>query len=199
MNKAEFLEKLASRICSLPEDDIEKSLEYYSEMIDDYIEDGVSENEAVERIGSMDSIVAQILSDVSLVKIVKKRAKDRKKMSGVGITLIILGFPLWFSLLVVAVAVGVSLYASLWSVIISLWASFGALVGSAFGGLVGGVTCVCVGDCSFGLLLISAALVCAGLSIFAFYGCKAATKGSILLTKKMFVGIKNALLKKEAV
>ena len=199
MNKTEFLEKLASRVCSLPEDDIEKSLEYYSEMIDDYIEDGITENEAVERLGSMDSIVAQILSDVSLVKIVKKRAKDRKKMSGVSITLMILGFPVWFSLLAAAFAVAVSLYASLWSVIISLWASFGALVGSAAGGLIGGVACVCIGDCSFGLLLISSALVCAGLSIFAFYGCKATTKSSILLTKKIFIGIKNALLKKEAV
>lgn len=198
MNKTEFLGKLAGRIRSLPEDDIEKSLEYYSEMIDDYIEDGLSEKEAVERLGSLDSIVSQILSEVSLAKIVKKRVGETKKPSNMIIVLLILGFPVWLPLLVATFSVLLAAYASLWAVVISLWATFGALVGSAFGGLLGGVILSFTQGVHIGLLIASSALVCAGLSIFTFYGCSAATKGSIILTKKMFIGIKNALIKKEA-
>jgi len=36
-----------------------------------------------------------------------------------------------------------------------------------------------------GLAMVGAALVCVGLSVFTFYGCKAATKGLIVLTKKL--------------
>ena len=47
MSKTEFLTELKKALEGLPEEDIEKSLEYYSEMIDDRIEDGLSEEEAV--------------------------------------------------------------------------------------------------------------------------------------------------------
>ena len=40
MKKTEFLAQLRGRLGQLPPQDIEKTLEYYSEMIDDKIEDG---------------------------------------------------------------------------------------------------------------------------------------------------------------
>ena len=43
MNKEQFLIELASALAGLPEEDIEKSLEFYSEMIDDRIENGMTE------------------------------------------------------------------------------------------------------------------------------------------------------------
>jgi len=36
-----------------------------------------------------------------------------------------------------------------------------------------------------------------GLSIFLFYGCKAATAGTLILTKKMALWTKNIFIKKE--
>ena len=47
--------------------------------------------------------------------------------------------------------------------------------------------------------MIGGGFFCVGLSIFAFFGCKAATKGIFILTKKIVLGIKNLLLKKEVV
>ena len=40
MNKAEFLAEIRRKIQGLPQSDIEKFLDYYAEMIDDYTEDG---------------------------------------------------------------------------------------------------------------------------------------------------------------
>ena len=96
------------------------------------------------------------------------------------IVLLVVGSPIWLSLLLAAFAVMLSLYASLWSVVISLWAVFGSLIGCAFGGVVAGIVIACSGNALSGIAMLAAGIVCAGLSIFMFYGCKAATKGKPL-------------------
>lgn len=110
--------------------------------------------------------------------------------------LVWLGSPLWVILLIAAVAVAVSLYVSLWSVIVSFWAVFGSLIGGAVGGVAGGVYFIVVGYLLSGLASIAAGLVCAGLSIFAFFGCREATKGSVQLTKLVILGIKRLFERK---
>ena len=57
MKRNEFLSKLKERLWALPEADKQCSLDYYSEMIDDRMEDGLSEEEAVAAIGDLDEIV----------------------------------------------------------------------------------------------------------------------------------------------
>ena len=47
------------------------------------------------------------------------------------------------------------------------------------------------------MALIGAGIVCAGLSIFFWLGCKAITQGAMTMTKKMVIGMKNRLIKKE--
>lgn len=197
MNKSEFLDKLGDRIHLLPEDDIQKSLEYYGEIIDDCIEDGLTENEAVARLGNMDEIVSQILSEVPLAKIVKKRASERKKTNAATVVLLILGSPIWISLIAAVFSVLLAAYASLWAGVISLWACFGATVGTAFGGTVGGIALVFIDSAPVGLSLLGASLVCAGLSILFFFVCRAATVGMCILTKKIVLGIKFCFVGKE--
>ena len=47
MNKAQFLCELEKLLYGLPQEDIKQSLDYYSEIIDDRIEDGLSEYDAI--------------------------------------------------------------------------------------------------------------------------------------------------------
>ena len=63
MKRVEFLEALKARLWALPEADIQCSLDYYSEMIDDRMEDGLTEEEAVAAIGNLEEIVQQILGE----------------------------------------------------------------------------------------------------------------------------------------
>ena len=58
MTKTEFLSSLRHRLAGLPEDYIEETLLYYSEIIDDYTEDGLTEEEAVLGLGDTDTIAA---------------------------------------------------------------------------------------------------------------------------------------------
>lgn len=197
MNKHEFLAQLRKGLSGLPQDDIEERLTFYSEMIDDRMEEGLSEEEAVSGIGSVDTIISQSIADTPLGKLVKEKTKPKKRAGAWKIVLLVLGSPVWLSLLIAAVAVILSIYVSLWSVIISLWAVFGSVVGCALGGIAAGIGFTVGGNSLTGVALIGAGIVCAGLSIFLFYGCKAATKGTILLTKKIVLGIKNGFIKKE--
>ena len=81
MNKQDFLAELRKGLSGLPQDDIEERLTFYSEMLDDRIEEGLSEEEAVSAAGTIDEIVAQTIADISLPKIARERLlPDRKSV-----------------------------------------------------------------------------------------------------------------------
>lgn len=199
MYKQEFLTRLRNGLQGLPQEDIEERVTFYSEMIDDRMEEGLSEQEAVNGIGPVDDIIAQIVGDVPLAKIVKERITPKQPIRGWEIALLVLGSPVWFSLLIAAISVVFAIYVSLWSVIISLWAVFVALLASGLGVVAAGIWFAVSGNVLIGTAAIGAGIVCVGLSVFMFFGCKAATKGILLLTKKIALWIKNCFMKKERV
>lgn len=196
MNKQAFLAELRQGLSGLPQDDIEERLSFYSEMIDDRMEEGLSEEDAVSAIGSAPEIVAQVVADIPLAKIAKERIKPKRRLKVWEIVLWVLGAPIWLSLLIAAFAVILSLYVVLWSVIISLWAVFVSLAACSIGGVVAGIVFAIGGNALTGVAMLAAGIVCAGLSIFLFYGCNAAAKGSLMLTRKNAVWIKNCFMKK---
>ena len=57
MTKLEFLSALGKGLSGLPQDEVEERLNFYSEMIDDRMEEGLPEEEAVAQIGAVDEIV----------------------------------------------------------------------------------------------------------------------------------------------
>ena len=196
MTKQEFLSALRGALIGLPQSDVEERAAFYAEMIDDRMEEGLTEQEAVNAIGSVADVVEQIVGATPLTKIVKEKIKPRRRLGAGEIVLLVLGSPVWLSVMIALLAVVLSLYVVLWAVIISFWSVFAALVGSAVGGLAGGVAHLCVGETPYGLVLLSAALVCAGLAIFAFFGCKAATKGAARFTKSIVLAVKKRCMRK---
>ena len=146
MSKQGFLAQLRKGLSGLPQEDIEERLTFYSEMIDDRIEEGLSEPEAVSAIGTVDDIITQILADTTITKLVKEKVKPKRTPKAWEIVLLVLGSPIWLSLLIVAFAIVLSLYATLWSVVISLWAVFGSLIGCSFGSMVAGLILACSGN-----------------------------------------------------
>ena len=196
MKKNEFIIQLIYGLSSLPQSELEDRVAFYSEMIDDRMEEGLSEEDAIADIGSVDSVVNQIIAETPLTSIIKERIRRRKKLGAWGITLLAVGSPIWISLIAAAFAIIVSVYASIWAVVVSLWASFAAMLGSSVGGVLGGMLFVGLGKTTAGFGLIGAALVCGGLSILTFYGCKHVTVAMAWLTKKSPFLLKNASQKR---
>ena len=199
MNKQEFLLALRGALADLPEADIKASLDYYAEIIDDQMEEGISEADAVASLGSVVSVAEQILLDMPLPKLVKARVKPKRRLRAWEIVLIIVGSPVWFPILLALAAVALAVYVVLWSLVVSIYAVDVALAACLLGGLGGGVGLFIAGNPFSALFLLGAGLVCGGLSIFLFFGCKAATKGTVLLTKKMLLGVKKCFVRKEGV
>lgn len=186
MTKAEFLAELRTAISGLPEADIEKSLDFYSEMIDDRVEDGLSEEEAVAALGSIEDIKTQILKDIPITKIIKEKVKPKRSLSGLEITLLIVGFPIWLPLLISAAAVIFSVYVTLWSVIVVLYSVDLVFFAGAIAGVLGSIPILFIGNISAALLLLGIGLVCAGLGILWIFVCVGATKAIVWLTKVFF-------------
>lgn len=197
MTKIEFVLELNEKLSGLPQDDLQERLEFYSEMIDDRIEEGLSEEDAVRDIGTIDEIVAQILAETPLVKIVKDKIKPKRKIGAWEIVLLVLGSPIWLSLLIAGISVFLSLYVVAWALIVSLWSIFAAFVACAFAGVAAGIVFSIFESALTGIAMISAGVVCAGLSIFTFFGCKEATGGISRLTKNIVLAIKKRFIKKE--
>lgn len=197
MTRHEFLCVLQDKLSGLPRDDVEERLSFYSEALDDRMEEGLSEEEAVAAVGCVEEIALQIIADIPLVKIAKERMTPKRQMRVWEIILLVLGSPLWLSLLIAAFAVVLSLYAVLWSVLLSLWTAFAAVITYSVAGIIAGIGIALDGNGLTGIALVGAGFLCAGLSIFLFYGCRAATKGTVLLTKKIMLRMKSGFMKRE--
>ena len=197
MNKEAFVSELREKLSGLPKKEVEDRLNFYLEMIDDRMEDGAGEETAISEIGSVEEIAAQIIAEIPLTKIVKEKIRPKKKRRAWEIVLLAVGSPLWAPLLLAAIIVILALYIVLWALILSIWAVFVALAVCGVGGFLIGAAYLFTGHPASGSFLISASLLSAGLSIFLFFGCLAATKGTLLLTKKIILKIKNSFVRKE--
>ena len=197
MNKEQFLNELRSRLNGLPKADLEERLSFYSEMIDDRVEDGLTEEEAVAGIGTVDEIVEQILDEVPLSALVREKVRQRRGLKIWEIILIVLGFPVWLPLLIAAFAIVLSLYISLWAIMISIWAVDLSLAAGAVGGVLSAAWYLVKGNPAAALFTLGAGVICAGLAVLLFYGCVELTKGLIWLTKKMVLGVKALFIGKE--
>ena len=201
MKKHEFLEKLKSQLWAMPEADKKRSVDYYAEMIDDRMEDGLSEEKAVEAIGDLDEIIKQILTEsprppakVNHAQGEQTQQEQQKQQKQHGmetwmIVLLVLGAPLWIPLLASAAGTVISIYVSLWSVVIALYASTLALFAASLGCVLGSF--FMIGSIGTVMVAWGAALLCAGLGILFFMLSNLAAKGMIKLTKLAWETCKN--------
>ena len=196
MTKPEFIAKLRAELADIPEKDAEDRIVFYSEMIDDRMEEGLSEEDAIMDVGSIDEIVSQIKMGRNTPETAENQPKRKIRLWE--IVLLVLGSPVWVSLLISAFAVVFSLYMVLWSVIISLWAVEVSFCGTAFGCLLSGIVFLVSENIASGIAMIGVGIFFAGLSIFFLFACKSVTNGILILTKKIALRIKKSLSKKEA-
>ena len=192
MMKKMFLDRLRVRLSHLSKEEQDERIAFYSEMIDDRIEDGVTEEEAVKAITSVDEITKEVIIDFegmnsknTIKEKVTALVKDKKNTGN--ILLIVLGFPVWFPLLVLLFALALSLYVVGCAVIISLWAVVVALGASFIGGTILGIIYLFQGASA---MLLGLSIACGGLAIFSFFGLKELTKLYCVFTKKIISWIR---------
>lgn len=199
MNKEMFSKQLRKRLSALPQKDLEERINFYLEMIDERMAEGLSEEDAISALGSIDEIAKQIIADTSLVKIVRKKIRPQRRLSALEIVLLALGSPIWLSIIISALAIILSLYISFWAIIVSFWAAFVAVACFALCIIVFGAIIAVKSNLLKGIAIIISGLICVGLAILLYFICIVVTKGAVALTKKLVNWLKNRVLKKESV
>ena len=199
MSRDAFIGELRHKLTGIPQEAVDRTVEYYSELIADSMEDGLSEEEAVSRLGSIDEIVANVVKDTPLPQIIQYRVQESKKKGGSGwlIALLILGAPVWLPILIAVAAVLFALFVALWAVVISLWAAVAAVILTAFVAIIAGVVELCRLHLPQGLVLLGGGLVCLGLCALLYLLMKLITVGTVKLCKWIWTGIKSLFVGKK--
>ena len=168
VNKAKFTKELERNLKILDSEERHRFITYYEEIIEDYIESGLSEEEAIIKIGTPGSIAGEILGGQDAV-VVTKPSSGRKALN---IVLLILGFPLWGSLLLALILCILSAYIVIWcvpfttgAVAISFFAaSLISAVGSPF--VFADVPATGIFQLGFGIASMGVSILTALLTIF---------------------------------
>ncbi len=132
---------------------------------------------------ALDTSVSALLEVEDAIK--QSLPTKSKALKTTQLILIIIGSPIWLSLVVAAAAIFFAAYAVMWSVIIALWSAEISLTVCSLSGITSAVFFAFNGNIPIGFILFSAGLFCAGASIFLFLGCKGLTKGAFILTKNV--------------
>jgi len=182
MTKQIFLDGLRAALASLPAPEIEKTLAYYEEMLNDRIEEGMSEEEAVASMEPVEILASRTINDTPIMHKAVRKAQKSGVSTALLIILAIIGFPIWFPLLCTIGAVIFAIIAVLFAVIITLIA---LVIGLGFGGIAAVIGAfVYVGSTGLStLFIVGAGLLIIGIAILLFFPV-------MYLIKAIWAGIK---------
>lgn len=199
MNKQEFLAALRQQLQGLPESDIEKSLEYYSESIDDRMEDGMTEEEAVADMEPPTEIARQIFMDMPLPKVVKAKARPARPLRVGEIVLLAVGSPVWVPLALAAVVVFLAIYATIWALVVTFYAVDLSFAASSL---------LCLAQTGISLFtrgpvqvayFAGCALFLFGAAVLLFFAFNALSARLIQLSKQFIQWAKSHFIRKEEI
>lgn len=196
MNKNDFLNKLEKAMSGLPQEEIQKTLDYYSEIIGDAVEEGESAKDVIERFDSAEEIAGKIINDTPLSKLVKEDVK-RRNLSTREIIFIIIGSPIWIPILISVLAIIFSIYISIWSIVASIFAVSAAL---ALSGVALAVLApFLMNEVPFkAMFLFGTALISIGASVFVFYLAMWCAKLTVKLTVFIMRNVKTLFIRRRS-
>lgn len=184
-SRTEFLDELRRGLSALPAAEAEKSVSFYAEMIDDRVEYGESEADAVAAMGDAGEVARTIIAELPAVP--KAIVKSKTKSATANWVLAVVLSPIWVSLAIVALALVFSVYVTIWALAFAVWAVAIALLCCGPMGLAVAVYCLAVGDPVVAAWQLGAGLACFGLGMLCLVGAKKASVWFIDVSRR-YVG-----------
>ena len=145
---------------------------------------------------SLDELLDNDYNNIESAKL-KSFVEKTKKLEVWQIICLLLGSPIWLSILIALISIILAIYLVIWSLVISLWAVFISFVSVSFSFIFVGIIFNFSNLFLTGFAMISIGIIFSGLSILLFLGSKFITKIVVLLTKKSISYIKNYFFKME--
>lgn len=196
MNKGEYLDEIREKLMGLSEQDIDKALEFYKEALADRMDDGLTEEQAINAVGSADEVAEQILMDTPLPKLVSATVKPKRTLKAWEIVLIVLGAPLWIPIVAALFGVAIAVVAVIFSLIVAVIAFVASLIIGGLAAFVAGIAGFFVGEGVAALAKFGLALVMIGIGVLLFIPCKSLVLWLIELCGRFFKWIKKQFVKR---
>lgn len=193
MTKKEFLLELRRNLSGLPKDELEDKISFYEEMINDRMDEGISEEEAVADIGTTDDAVRQVASQTKLTTLVKEKIKLKRELRGWEVALIIIGSPLWFPILLTLTIFLFVFYILTWVLVLVTYSVEAGFIGSCLALLIAFFGSMFAGNMT--LFYLGFSLAAFGASCLFIFVCIPATKLSVALSKRIFLGFKSKIIR----
>lgn len=197
MNKEPFLQELTRKLHQLPPEEVARQRAYYEELLADMVEDGMSEEDAVAKLGDPDEIVKNILQNTPLPTLVKTRIRPKNGWTAAAVIVAILGAPLWIPLIL-------AFLLSIFGVTIAIWAVIIAFFAVVFSLGIAGIVILCKGlflfpvGANYALFSAGAGLLLLGLGCLVFLAAKYASIALFRGGKWIYRTIKGLFIAKEA-
>ena len=186
VNKMQFFQSVREQTVGMPSTEINRLLEYYSEMIDEAMEEGMSEEEATAHLGTWEEICAQIeefrTSEPQPTETIKeepakepknpippKKPKKRISLPVWAVVMLILTSPVWgaivLSLGITVFVVVASLVVTGGALVVSLFAVVLCLAAVGIVGIPAAFVLLVTSSVAPFLLTLGGGLFCTGLAI----------------------------------
>ena len=196
MTKTEFLAGLENALAQLPREERQSNVDFYAELFDDMIEEGMTGEEAAARLGDPSEIARGILEEMPINKLVRDRIRPQGGWTPMAVVLAILGSPLWIALFAALFAVVLAVVAVMWVIVLALFAGMAALIVGGLAVFVGLLLGAVHGAGSV-LLFLGAGFIVLAVGILVGVGSVYAAKLAVKVCAALWRGIKSLFIKKE--
>lgn len=182
MTKNEFTRVLKGRINHLPKAERRKILQYYYEMISERMEDGMTEEEAINALGDIDELLSEYTP-------VSKEPRRGAKLRPWHIIMLIIGAPLWIPLVAAMLVIMLAFYIIIWVLVAVAYVVFMALAVCGFACMLTAIFSMFSGGAPYFFMLLGAGAVLSGLAVFWLMVCNLFAKAMAKVTAKTSKGV----------
>ena len=211
MSKREFLEALRSKLAGLSQEEREKTMIYYSEMIEDRMEEGATEEEAVAAVGEFEDILAGVphssmpqpvpweqpepepeieTEPKPKAEPVQPKSTKNNNSQLVKAIIILVSAPIWFPVVITVVSL-------LFSLVVTVFSLGVSLIGVGIGGFFSMIRFFVDGRIPQGFFMMGLGFAGTGIAILCIAGLTSLGKWCVNLCKKGFAKLKELVKGKE--
>lgn len=179
MTKDEYLSELRAGLAAFSKDEVDRAVSFYEEMVDDRVEAGVSEEEAVGSLEPPAEAAARIISEMPAVPRAAARLRSPKTPRSWFVAFIVaavIGSPVWIPLTLGVIMAVIGCSIGLFGLLVAVWAIAASMLLGAPIGLLYLVAGVKAGSVAGALMGLGCGVAVAGVGVFGIHLAVAASK-----------------------
>lgn len=191
MKKNELFREIKSKTKHLPKQERREMLAYYNEMISERMEDGMTEEDAVAALGTVEELVSSSAFEksVSLAR--------RASLRPMHIVLIIIGSPLWICLLAVLACLVLVFYVLVWALVLVCYAAFAAFAVASLACIAAGFVNLFLANPHYFFAYFGAGLLLVGFTLLLLLLANLYARAAVRLSVGLARKIGDTFLKKD--